>query len=190
MVMKAEPLCRALEQALKGAERAEILCPSPQGELFTQEKAEALAREETVIFICGHYKAIDERVFELFPVKELSVGDYVLSGGELPALVFADSMVRLVPGVLGDENSAAGDSFSSGVLDCSYYTRPEVFRSLRVPDALLSGNHERIRKWRRIDALRRTYERRPDLLDRERLSHDERKELDHIIKELKDETRQ
>jgi tRNA (guanine37-N1)-methyltransferase len=184
MVMKAGPITHALERALEAREQpVDILCPSPQGELFSQSEAEALTGRQHIILLCGHYKAIDERVFELFPIRELSLGDYVLSGGELPSLVIADAVVRRVPGVLGDEDSAMGDSFTSGLLDCGYFTRPETFQGIPVPDVLLSGNHERIRQWRRKDALRRTYLKRPDLLDLEELTKEDAGLLKEVIKE-------
>jgi len=183
MILKVEPIWKALKYVLSGRGDVEVIVPSPQGEPFSQVKAAELAGRDGMVMVAGHYKAIDERVFELFPVKEFSLGDYVLSGGELASLVIADAVVRLVPGVLGDEDSAAGDSFASGMLDCGYYTRPEVFEGLRVPEELLSGNHRTIAEWRRRDALRRTYLRRPDLIEGRELSEEDRSLLKRIVKE-------
>lgn len=143
--------------------RVILMCP--QGETFTQKKAEELAQEEHLVFICGHYEGYDERIREYLVTDELSVGDYVLTGGELPAMVIIDSVVRLLPGVLGNEMSAVTDSFSTGLLEYPHYTRPAEFRGWKVPDILLSGHHANIEVWRREQALKRTWERRPELLE-------------------------
>ncbi|MGM1045315.1 tRNA (guanine37-N1)-methyltransferase [Paenibacillus uliginis N3/975] len=143
--------------------RVILMCP--QGETFTQKKAEELAQEEHLIFVCGHYEGYDERIREYLVTDELSIGDYVLTGGELPAMVIIDSVVRLLPGVLGNEMSAVTDSFSTGLLEYPHYTRPAEFRGWKVPDILLSGHHANIEVWRREQALQRTWERRPELLE-------------------------
>ncbi|MGH7456576.1 MAG: tRNA (guanosine(37)-N1)-methyltransferase TrmD, partial [bacterium] len=143
---------------------ARVILLSPQGETFSQKKANELAQEPALIFLCGHYKGIDERVHQYLATEELSIGDYVLTGGELPALVVIDAVVRLLPGVLGDLDSAVGDSFQTGMLDYAHYTRPEEFRGWRVPEVLMSGHHARIAQWRREQAEARTRARRADLL--------------------------
>jgi tRNA (guanine37-N1)-methyltransferase len=162
MVLKPEPLFAAVD-ALRGPDsRVVLLCP--QGPTFGQAAAGRLARREHLILLCGHYEGVDERVREHLVDEELSIGDYVLTGGELPALVVMDAVVRLLPGVLGDPAGPANDSFAGGRLDYPQYTRPAEFRGLAVPDVLLSGDHQRIARWRRREALRRTLARRPDLL--------------------------
>jgi tRNA (guanine37-N1)-methyltransferase len=166
MIMKPEPVVAACESIGDREVRGRTIILSPQGTLLTQRLVNDLAGEEKLTLIAGRYKAIDERVHEVIEAEELSIGDFVLAGGELPALVVVEAVARLLPGVLGDLDSARGDSFESALLDSAYYTRPEVFRGRSVPEALRSGDHERIRRWRRRDALRRTLERRPDLLAR------------------------
>jgi tRNA (guanine37-N1)-methyltransferase len=162
MILKPEPLFRAVE-ALRGPDtRVVLLCP--QGPTFTQDAAARLAGVPHLVLLCGHYEGIDERVREHLVDEELSIGDYVLTGGELPALVVMDAVVRLLPGVLGDPGAPAKDSFAAGRLDYPQYTRPAEFRGYAVPAVLLSGDHERIAAWRRREALRRTIARRPDLL--------------------------
>jgi tRNA (guanine37-N1)-methyltransferase len=164
MILKPEPLFRAVE-ALRGpAARVVLLCP--QGPTLGQAVASRLAAVPHLVLLCGHYEGVDERVRRHLVDEELSIGDYVLTGGELPALVVMDAVVRLLPGVLGDPDGAAGDSFAGGRLDYPQYTRPAEFRGHGVPEVLLSGDHERIASWRRREALRRTVERRPDLLAR------------------------
>jgi tRNA (guanine37-N1)-methyltransferase len=165
MVMKAEPIARAIEAivAERGPASAVVLM-TPQGRPFTQAEAERLSRMERLVVICGRYEGVDERVAEAFVTEELSIGDYVLTGGELPALVVVDAVARLVPGVVGDEASVAEDSFSGGLLDHPHYTRPAVWRDRPVPDVLVSGHHGEIERWRREQRLGRTQARRPDLL--------------------------
>lgn len=174
MVLKPEPIFNAVESLLEAdsaGEQSESLRPPriilmcPQGEPFTQKKAEDLSREDRLIFICGHYEGYDERIREHLVTDELSIGDYVLTGGELPAMVVIDSVARLLPGVLGNETSAITDSFSTGLLEYPHYTRPAQFRDYKVPDILLSGHHANVADWRRREALRRTWQRRPDLLE-------------------------
>jgi tRNA (guanine37-N1)-methyltransferase len=165
MIMTPGPLVRGLE-ALRATEPGlHTILTCPQGTLFTQPRARQLARQEALLFVCGRYGGVDERV-RAYVDEELSIGDYVLTGGELAALVMMDAIIRLVPGVLGNEASAADDSFAEALLDAPQYTRPREFRGQAVPAVLLSGDHQQIKRWRRREALRRTFERRPDLLAR------------------------
>lgn len=184
MVMKPEPLVRVVEhvRATRGQPDVVVLM-TPQGRLFEQEEAVRLSRLSHVAVLCGRYEGIDERVSELVGAEELSIGDYVLSGGELPALVVVDAVSRLVGGVVGDEQSVEEDSFARGLLDYPHYTRPGEFAGLRVPDVLMSGHHGEVRRWRRKAALARTLERRPDLLARAELEDEDRALLDEIRKE-------
>lgn len=167
MVMKPEPIFRAVEAIAseRGAPSAVILT-TPQGRRFSHAEAQRFSRMERLIILCGRYEGVDERVAEALVTDEISIGDYVLTGGELPALVVVDAVVRLVPGVVGDEASVAADSFVEGLLDCPHYTRPADFRGMTVPDVLLSGHHAEIARWRRAQQLARTAERRPDLMGR------------------------
>ncbi|MCG8376804.1 MAG: tRNA (guanosine(37)-N1)-methyltransferase TrmD, partial [Chlorobiales bacterium] len=144
-----------------------VIFMTPDGETFDQPAANRLSRLKNLIILCGHYKAVDERIRKKLVTMELSVGDIVLSGGEIPALLLIDAIVRLIPGVLGDSESALTDSFQAGMLDCEYYTRPAEFRGMRVPEVLLSGHHKKIEEWRSSNALERTLKRRPDLLDKD-----------------------
>ncbi|MEZ5284000.1 MAG: tRNA (guanosine(37)-N1)-methyltransferase TrmD [Vicinamibacterales bacterium] len=174
MVMKPEPFFAAMEAIVAGrGEPGAVVLLSPAGRRFTQGEAARLVGARHVVLLCGRYEGIDERVRERWATDEVSIGDYVLSGGELPALVMIDAMARLVPGVVGDEQSVAGDSFERGLLDYPHYTRPAVVSGMQVPEVLTSGHHGEIRKWRRQQALRRTLERRPDLLDGAALDEDE-----------------
>lgn len=184
MVMKPEPLFKAINTIRSdGAKRKTILL-SPQGRIFNQDMALSLSNESSrLLLVCGRYEAIDERVRESLIDEEISVGDYVLTGGELPALVIIDAVVRLIPGVLGDEHSRDEESFSWGILDYPHYTRPPEFMGLKVPGVLLSGNHKEIIRWRRREALRRTIKRRPDLIKKALLSKDDYK----MIEEIKEE---
>ena len=167
MILKPEPIFKAVEKIKKENPDTSprIIFMTPQGEQYSQTKAKILAQEKHLIFICGHYRGVDERVIEALVTDEISIGDYILTGGELAAAVVIDSAVRLIPGVLGDFDSAEGDSFSSGRLDYPHYTRPEVFQGMRVPNVLLSGHHARIEAWRKNQAMERTLKRRPDLLE-------------------------
>ncbi|SDI68016.1 tRNA (guanosine(37)-N1)-methyltransferase TrmD [Natribacillus halophilus] len=160
MVLRAQPLVDAIDDV---ASSGRVIMLTPQGAPFSQQKAEALAKEEQLIFICGHYEGYDERIRSVVN-EEISIGDYVLTGGELPAMVVADSVIRLLPGVLGNETSAHEESFTTGLLEHPHYTRPADFRGMEVPEVLLSGNHAHIEEWRKKETLRRTWERRPDLL--------------------------
>jgi tRNA (guanine37-N1)-methyltransferase len=165
MVLKAEPLFLALESIWpQRTPSQKVILLSAQGRLFCQSVARELSRLDEVLLICGRYEGVDERVAEHLADDELSIGDYVLSGGELAAAVIVDSVARLLPGVLGNEASSIQESFSEGILDCPHWTRPAEFRGWKVPEVLLNGNHEEIRKWRRSAALAKTASRRPDLL--------------------------
>jgi tRNA (guanine37-N1)-methyltransferase len=178
MVFKPEPIFEAIE-SLDG-KNAIVILPSPQGQLFTQEMAEELAGSERLLFICARYEGVDERVCEELVDHEISVGDFVTMGGELPALIMLESIVRFVPGMIGQRESVQRDSFQESLLDFPHYTRPENISGAKVPDVLLSGNHEEIRKWRRRMALKRTWERRPELLKRASLNAEDEKFLDEI----------
>lgn len=166
MILKPEPIFACVEHIKQTHQlaNAKVILFSPQGEVFHQRKANALVNEEAMILLCGHYKGVDERVRELLVTEEISIGDYVVTGGELPAMIVMDAVIRLLPGVLGDLDSAFGDSFQMNSLDHPHYTRPEDFRGHRVPDVLLSGHHAKVAAWRREMALQRTRERRSDLL--------------------------
>jgi tRNA (guanine37-N1)-methyltransferase len=184
MIMKPEPIFRAVESILdleegQGPEVPVILL-SPQGRTFTQSVARELSRHPHLVLICGHYEGVDERVRQFLASDEISIGDYVLTGGEIPALVIVDAVTRLVPGVLGDPSATFEDSHAEGLLEYPHYTRPQVFRGYPVPEVLLSGNHAEIVRWRRQEALRRTFERRPDLLAKARLSQADREFLRHL----------
>jgi tRNA (guanine37-N1)-methyltransferase len=184
MVMKPEPLMKAVAHvaATRGTPAAVVLL-SPQGRTFTQAEAVRLAALGHVALLCGRYEGMDERVRELVATEELSIGDYVLSGGELAALVVVDAVSRLVPGVVGDEQSVVEESFSRGLLDYPHYTRPAEVAGRRVPDVLLSGHHAEVRRWRRKAALARTLERRPELLAEAALDDEDRRLLEEIKKE-------
>ncbi|HYB94780.1 MAG TPA: tRNA (guanosine(37)-N1)-methyltransferase TrmD [Vicinamibacterales bacterium] len=179
MVMKPEPFFSALAaiRERRGVPDAVILL-TPAGERFTQAGAQRLSAHGHLVFLCGRYEGIDERVREALASEEISIGDYVLSGGEVPALVVIDAVARLIPGVVGDDQSVAADSFTRGLLDYPHYTRPAEYEGRQVPDVLLSGHHAEIRRWRRETALRRTVERRPDLLATAQLDADEREWLE------------
>lgn len=175
MVLKPEPLFQAVEAITANSKKPRIILMCPQGERFTQAKAEELALEEELVFLCGHYEGYDERIREHLVTDEISIGDFVLTGGELGAMTVIDSVVRLLPGVLGNGESPIQDSFSTGLLEHPQYTRPADFRGLKVPDVLLSGNHANIEQWRREQSLYRTWSRRPDLLVNMDLSPAEQK---------------
>lgn len=178
MVMQAEPVYLAWESVSSRLARpARVLYMSPQGKVFDQRMAEELAREEELIFLCGHYEGIDERVLEEIVTDEVSIGDYVLTGGELPALVMMDAISRLLEGVLHNEESAEFDSFHDNLLEYPQYSRPEEWRGKKVPPILLSGHHLNVEKWRREQSLIRTWERRPDLLEHACLTKEDKKFL-------------
>lgn len=185
MVLKPQPLFDAVaslkEQADSDKTRVILLCP--QGKQYDQKMAEELASEEHLIFVCGHYEGYDERIREHVVTDEISIGDYVLTGGELGAMVVIDSVVRLLPEVLGNQESHMKDSFSTGLLEHPHYTRPSDFRGMKVPEVLLQGNHKLIEEWRNKEALRRTLVRRPDLLEKIELTKEQEKWLNEIKKE-------
>jgi tRNA (guanine37-N1)-methyltransferase len=183
MVLKVEPIFAAVKDCLREGSAARVILMSPQGERFDQEVAKGLVAEDHLIFICGRYKGVDERVREALVTDEISIGDYVLSGGELPTLVVIEALARLIPGVLGDEDSARGDSFNESLLDHPHYTRPASFEGMEVPPILISGHHEQIRRWRRKEALRRTRKRRPDLLAIASLNEEDKALLAEIATE-------
>jgi len=186
MVMKIEPIYRALRQIkekIRGT--VEVVLLSPQGKKFNQDMAKELAQVENLILLCGHYEGVDERVREYLIDEEISIGDYVLSGGELPAMVVVDAVARLLPGVLGNEDSAKEDSFYQGLLDYPQYTRPADFMKWKVPDVLLSGNHQEIKRWRRKKTLEKTFKKRPDLLKEANLTLEDKKWLQKIKNVIK-----
>ncbi len=186
MVLKPEPLFRAVEAIARdsGTPQAVVLV-SPHGRHFSQDEAARLARLERVVILCGRYEGIDDRVRENLATEELSIGDYVLSGGELPALVIVDAVARLIPGVVGDEDSVAGDSFARGILDFPHFTRPAEFRDWKVPDVLVSGHHGEIRKWRKRQAIELTLRRRPELLADAELDVEEQEILRELMERKK-----
>jgi len=184
MVMKPEPLFRAVETLTRDGLETPVALLSPQGRLFSQSVAEEYAQQPQLIMICGRYEGVDERVVEHLITDEVSIGDYVLSGGEIPAMVVVDAVTRLVPGALGCEESAERESFADGLLDHPQYTRPSEYRGLTPPEVLLSGNHAEIERWRRRKALEKTVRRRPDLIRNRRLSQDEQREVEEILKEM------
>ena len=177
MVMKVEPLAACLETVRVDRPGSRVLLTTPRGRPFDQSMARRLATEPGLIIICGRYEGVDERIRELFVDEEISLGDFVLTGGEIAALAIVDAVARLVPGVLGNQASAADDSFTDGLLEHPHYTRPEEFRALRVPEVLLSGNHAEIARWRRREALRATLRNRPELLNKVELSREDQRFL-------------
>ena len=182
MVMKPEPLTAAIESRLAKFPESTIIFLSPQGKLFNQEKARELARKPNLLLICGRYEGIDERVKQLFAHEEISIGDYVLTGGEIPALVIVDAVTRLIPGVVGNPDSVTTDSFSDdgAGFDYPHYTRPAVFRGVEVPAVLASGNHAKIRLWRRKQALKKMMLIRPELIQSDALTEEDNKLIDEI----------
>jgi tRNA (guanine37-N1)-methyltransferase len=187
MVLKPGPIFDAVESLYDPAcDNPRIILTCPQGVPYTQDLALELAKEKHLIVICGHYEGYDDRIRQHLITDEISIGDYVLTGGEIPAMVIVDSVVRLLPGVLGNDTSAELDSFRNGLLEHPHYTRPYEYRGWKVPDVLLSGHHEKIEQWRRRESLRRTFLRRPDLLKRAELSDQERRWLEEIAQEAKE----
>ncbi len=190
MVMQAEPVCRAYEALTERCKkRPRVIYMTPQGRVFNQEIAKELAAEEELIFLCGHYEGIDERALELIVTDHLSAGDYVLTGGELPAMMMIDCISRLIPGVLNNDTSAEFESFHDNLLEYPQYTRPEEFRGKKVPEILLSGHHANIEKWRREQSILRTLEHRPELLENAKLSKKERQFLEKTIQERQAESK-
>lgn len=183
MVMKPEPLFEAVE-AVRGGPQVPVILLTPQGRPLEQGMVEDLALREELVLICGHYEGIDERVRQHLATDEISIGDYVLSGGELAAMVLIDAVVRQVPGVLGSELSCGEDSHARGLLEYPHYTRPRDYRGWGVPEVLLSGNHAEVARWRREQSLKRTLERRPDLLERAELTSEERALVEQMKKDM------
>ena len=184
MVMQPGPVCDSYEDLCrKIGKRPRVLYMTPQGQTFNQSIAEELAKEEDLVFLCGHYEGIDERALELIVTDYLSVGDYVLTGGELPAMVMIDCISRLVPGVLNNDVSAEIESFHDNLLEYPQYTRPEMYEGKKVPEVLLSGHHKNIETWRRQQSIKRTLERRPDLLADANLSKKEKQYLAELLAE-------
>ena len=180
MVMKVEPVEKALAAVRISTENSLVVLMTPQGEIFNQKIATELAGKEQVVIICGRYEGVDERIRKNLADREISIGDYILTGGELSALVLIDAISRLVPGVLGNAESTVSESFSSGLLEYPQYTRPAEYKGWKVPDVLVSGNHAEIELWRKNESLKRTYKRRPDLLAKLNLSGEEEKSLEKI----------
>jgi tRNA (guanine37-N1)-methyltransferase len=188
MVMQVEPILSSIEKVKKESKNnIQTVFLSPQGKQYTQQHAELFMKQSEIIIVSGRYEGFDERVIGLTKNSvEISIGDYVLSGGEIAASVIIDSITRLIPGVLGDEQSAVQDSFTSGLLDHPHYTRPEIIRDKEVPNVLLSGNHEAIKRWRLKQSIVTTFKKRPDLLKQRKLSKDEQKLLDEYLEELEE----
>jgi tRNA (guanine37-N1)-methyltransferase len=186
MVMKPEPVFEAVESVLglDTLQTQPVIIPvillTPQGRVFSQRLAEELVRHERIALICGRYEGVDERISEHLVTDEISIGDYVLTGGELPALMVIDAVSRLIPGVLGDPTGAEDDSHSMGLLEYPHYTKPPEFRGAKVPDVLISGNHAKINKWRREQALTRTFNKRPDMLEKAELSKEDKKFIESL----------
>lgn len=185
MVMKPEPFFRSIEyiKANSASQNQRVILMCPGGSRFDQAKCRELAAYDHLVFICGHYEGIDARVGQFLADEAISIGDYVLTGGELPAMVIVDAVARLLPGVLGSSDSAPQDSFYNGLLEYPQYTRPREFAGYEVPDILLSGDHAKIERWRRKESLKNTLERRPDLLTKLQLGAEDRKLLDEILAE-------
>jgi tRNA (guanine37-N1)-methyltransferase len=180
MVMKVEPVFAAVEDILGKPPACPVILMTPQGRVFDQKMAYELSERDHLAILCGRYEGIDERIRENLVTDEISVGDYVLTGGELPALIVLDAIVRLIPGALGDPDGAQDDSHASGLLEYPHYTRPPEFRGMQVPEVLLSGNHAEIARWRREQAIKRTLARRPDILEKAPLSEKDIRYLDSI----------
>jgi tRNA (guanine37-N1)-methyltransferase len=183
MIMKVEPMDRALKHIAPDKKGVQVVLLTPQGKKLDQGLVEELARYERIVLICGHYEGVDERVMEHLADREISIGDYILTGGELPAMILVDAVSRLVPGVLGNEGSAGQDSFSAELLEYPQYTRPAEYNGWKVPEVLLSGNHRDIDHWRRREALKRTLDRRPDLFSRASLSDEDSACLQELKRE-------
>jgi tRNA (guanine37-N1)-methyltransferase len=187
MVMKPEPVFEAVESILGPSAGCPVILLTPQGRVFSQTVARQLSAHERIALICGRYEGVDERIRTRLVTDEISIGDYVLTGGELPALILIDAVTRLLPGALGDPTGAEDDSHASGLLEYPHYTRPPEFRGDKVPDILLSGDHAKIEKWRREQSLLRTLERRPDLLEKAELSEKDRNFVESQKSKVKDD---
>lgn len=184
MLMMADPILRCYRAVCaESGTHPHVIYTTPQGKLFSQADAKALAKEEELVILCGHYEGVDERALELLDADCYSIGDYVLTGGELPAMVMADAISRMVPGVLSNSESGETESFEGSLLEYPQYTRPEVYEGRRVPEVLLSGDHAKVDRWRRDESLKRTYERRPDLLEKADLTDADRKVLRRLREE-------
>lgn len=187
MVMQPGPIHRAYKHVTEGSEKKpRVVYLTPQGQVFDQALAENLAQEEELVFLCGHYEGVDERILEEIVTDYVSIGDYVLTGGELPAMVMIDCISRLIPGVLNNDTSAEFESFHDNLLEYPQYTRPEVYEGKRVPEVLMSGHHANIERWRREQSIKRTLERRPDLLENANLSKKEREYLKKLLANLEE----
>jgi tRNA (guanine37-N1)-methyltransferase len=186
MVMKPEPLAQAIRSAQGSGSSTRVILLSPQGRMLTQEVAWELSRLQHISLVCGRYEGVDERIRRHYVDDEISIGDYVLTGGELPALVVLDAVARLIPGVLGSNDSINEESFVGGLLEYPQYTRPEVFEGYRAPEILLSGNHGAVRRWRRQQSLLATWRKRPDLLERAELSSEDQQLLAEAIEEIEE----
>ncbi len=186
MLMKPEPLAAAIDAVRSENPGIRVILLTPQGKLFNQKVARELSDLSSLALICGRYEGVDERIRKHWVDDEISIGDYVLSGGEFAALVVVDVVARLIPGVLGDAASCVEESFSDGLLEYPQYTRPREFKGFNVPEVLLSGNHEEIRKWRRFESLKRTFERRPDLLRSSSLTEDEKRFIEELRRKRED----
>lgn len=182
MVMKPEPLFKAIQSVINDSSK--VIYLSPKGKTYNQTLAKELSKEKHLVFICGHYEGIDDRIIENYIDEEISIGDYVLTGGEIPAMVIIDSIVRLLPNVLGSQESYVDESHYNGLLEYPQYTRPRVFNNMEVPNVLLSGNHKNIEEWRKYQSLKLTYERRPDLINKDNLSKNEKEMLVKAINEI------
>jgi tRNA (guanine37-N1)-methyltransferase len=182
MVMKPEPLMKGIQRLKKGRKKVKVILLSPQGKPLNHGLVMELVKEKSLLLVCGHYEGVDERVMGLVD-EEISLGDFVLTGGEPAAAVLVDALARFLPGVVGDRESVEKDSFFNGLLDYPHYTRPHVFKGLKAPEVLLSGNHKNIERWRRKESLRNTWLKRPDLLDRAVLSEGDRELIREIQKE-------
>lgn len=187
MVMKVDPIYKAWQNIRHKRGETRLILLSPQGKRLDQKLVKELSSEKGLCLLCGHYEGIDERVRKSIITDEISIGDYVLTGGEIAAMVLVDTVARMIPGVLGDEQSKVEDSFYNGLLDYPHYTRPREYREMKVPEVLLSGNHGAIRKWRKKQAIKRTFLRRPDLLNNKKLDDEEQKLLNEIKQEIEGE---
>lgn len=183
MLMKVEPVDKALRSIAADREKIPVILFTPQGQVFNQSVAEELSKHSRMVLICGHYEGVDERIRTKLANREISIGDYVLTGGELPAMVLVDAVSRLVPGVLGNAESASKDSISFGLLEYPQYTRPSEYRGWGVPEVLMSGNHKLIDAWRRNEALKRTWLRRPDLIEKLDLTGEEQQFLRQVMQD-------
>lgn len=189
MLMKPEPLEKAILAAKSGLPSAKVVYLSPQGQLFQQQSAKSLVQRQAIIWLAGRYEGIDERIIDAYVDEEWSLGDFVMSGGELAAMAMMDTLIRLLPNALGHQQSAQEDSFSEGLLDCPHYTRPEFYLGQKVPEVLLSGHHQRIQKWRLQQSLGRTHNRRPELLDALELTTKQQALLQAFIRESEDQSK-